>query len=711
MQITDLVAELVLQIGIILLAVRLFGIIARKIGIPSVLGELLAGVVIGPYALGRIELPDLGFPRGIFPNLLDPAHVSDVVHTLPVSLELYAFATVASIVLLFVTGLETDLGLFLRYSVAGGIIGVSGAVLSFAAGVLVGFFILPVFGVYLENFVPVESIWDPRCLFFGVIATTTSVGITARTLSEKKKLDSPEGVTILSASVFDDVIWIIILAVVLGISSATASGTAGDVLSAQFILTKAGIIFGIWLGVTSLMLLCSKLLASFLKTFKNSIDFSVLALGVSMIVAGLIEKPGLALIIGAYIVGLSLSKTDIAAVIQERIRGLYEFFVPLFFAIMGMMVDLEAVTSPPVLLFAGIYTLAVVLSKVIGCGGPALLSGFNRKGAFRIGAGMIPRGEGALITCGIGLATKALSSELFSAAVFMIFLSIVISAPMMGLALKIPGQGTRKPVKNDDSVREIWNFETAEIAELVIENLLNEFRNEGFYIQMNIDEGVSQARKDDIAIFITEEHASIMISTAKTDMPFVKNEVYEVILELYHNIERLKTSASPIQMKKELYDTEARATKDILALVDPECFCMDLKGTSKGQIIGELIDSLDANNKLLDKDLVLADVLERERTMSTGMDHGIALPHAKTDGIAETAVAIGISKQGVNFESMDGQTSYLFVLIVSPKKDCGLYVQFLAAIGAILRDEILRDTIIKSNTPQEAVDLIKKFKN
>jgi len=707
MQITDLVAELVLQIGIILLAVRLFGQIAKKIGIPSVLGELLAGVVIGPYALGRIALPSLGFPHGIFPNLLDPLHVRDVIHTLPISLELYAFATVASIVLLFVTGLETDLSLFLRYSVAGGIIGVSGAVLSFIVGTFCGVILLPlIFGITDVSF------WDPKCLFFGVIATTTSVGITARTLSEKKKLDSAEGVTILSASVFDDVIWIIILAVVLGISSATTSGTAGDVFSVQFILTKAGIIFGIWLGVTSLMLLFSKLLASFLKSFKSSIDFSVLALGIAMIVAGLIEKPGLALIIGAYIVGLSLSKTDIAAVIQERIRGLYEFFVPMFFAIMGMMVDLDAVTSPPVLIFAGIYTLAVVLSKVLGGGGPALLSGFNRKGAFRIGAGMIPRGEGALITCGIGLATKALSSELFSAAVFMIFLSIVISAPMLGLALKIPGQGTRKTVKDADNVNEVWNFESEEIANLVVENLINELRNERFFVQsMNIDEGITQARKDDISILITEEHASILISTSKRDMPFVKNEIYEVILDLYHNIERLKISADPAKMKKDLFDTQARATKDILALINPGSFIMDLQGKTKGHIICELVDLLESQGKLLDREQVLADVLERERTMSTGMDHGIALPHAKTDGITDTTVAIGISKEGVSFESMDGNPSHLFVLIISPKKDCGLYVQFLAAIGAILRDQALRDMIINSSTPHEAVELIKKLRN
>ncbi|MCL2801658.1 MAG: cation:proton antiporter [Treponema sp.] len=690
MQITELVAELVLQIGIILLSVRLLGQLAKKIGIPSVLGELLAGVIIGPFALGGIALP--GFPDGIFPLAFTETH------TLAVSLELYAFATVASIVLLFASGLETDLGLFLRYSIAGGAIGVTGALLSFIAGTFCGVILLD------------SSFWDPHCLFLGVIAMTSSIGISARILSEQKKMDSPEGVTIISAGVFEDVLWIILLAVVLGIVSVT-SGSSASAPSMLSILLLAGKALGIWLGATILFLLCSKLLAGFLKIFKNSIDFSVLALGLAMIIAGLLEKQGIALIIGSYVTGLALSKTDIAPIIQERIRSLYVFFVPMFFAIMGMMVDVKAIIAPPVLIFGALYTLAVMLSKIIGDGGFALIFGFNRKGALRIGMGMIPRGEGALITCGIGLATGAISNELFSAAVFMIFLTIVACPPLMNLTFKVPGQGTRKPEKDDDNVREVWNFESAEIAELVVDNLLRELRSEGFYVQsMNIDNGISQARKDDIVLFITEDHKTISISTSKTDMPFVKNEIYEVILELSHNIEKLKTSADPAEMKKELFDTEARTTKDILALLHHECFSLDLKGETKEEIIAELVDILEKAGKLIDRDQVLADVMERETTMSTGMDHGIALPHAKTDGITDTAVAMGVKKEGVNFDSMDSQLSHIFVLIVSPKRACSLHVQFLAAVGAILRDQTLRDSVISSATPQEAVELLRKCK-
>ena len=688
MQITELVAELVLQVGIILFAVRLFGRLAKKIGVSSVLGELLAGVLIGPYALGGIAMP--GFPHGIFPLAENGA--------LAVSVELYAFATVASIVLLFASGLETNLSLFLRYSVAGGIIGTTGALLSFAAGTLCGVILLE------------STFLDPRCLFLGIIATTTSVGISARTLSERKKMDSPEGVTILTAAVFDDVLWIILLAVVMGIVSILGGNSGG--ISARAILTLAGKVLGIWLGATALALICSKALASFLKIFKSSLDFSVLALGLALILAGLLEKQGLALIIGAYIAGLSLSKTDIAAVIQERIRVLYEFFVPMFFAVMGMMVNVREITSPPVLIFGAIYTLAAILAKMIGGGGPALVLGFNRIGALRIGTGMIPRGEGALISCGIGLAIGVLNNQLFSAGILMIFLTIVASPPLLGAMLKIQGQGTRKPVKNDDSVHEVWEFESGEIADLVVNNLLKELRSEGFYVQMmNIDEGISQARKGDIGLFITEKDNSITIATSKTDMPFVKNEIYEVILDLSHTIEKLKNSADPAKLKKNLLDADARTSKDVLALLDPDCFSLELQGETKRDIITELVDILAAQGRLLDRDQTLEDVFERERSMSTGMEFGIALPHGKTNGVADTKVAMGIKKSGVNFDSMDGRPSRLFILIVSPRKECGLHIQFLASVGALLGDMELREKVINAATPQEAVQLMRKHKH
>jgi len=676
--VTEVMTGLVLQIGIILFAVRIGGMLVKKINIPSVLGELMAGVIIGPYALGGLSLP--GFPEGIFPL---------GTGGLAVSPELYGFATVASIILLFASGLETDLGLFLRYSVVGGIVGLGGVIFSFGLGDAVGMWLLH------------TTFMDPRALFLGILSTATSVGITARILSDQKKMDSPEGVTILAAAVFDDVLGIILLAVVLGIV-AVITGGSGGTLSAGAIEMIAFKAFGIWLGVTALGLVFSKKIASFLKFFKHSYDFSICAVGIALLLAGLFEKQGLAMIIGAYVTGLSLSKTDIAAVIQERIHGLYEFFVPLFFAVMGMLVNVGALMSMDVLIFGLVFTVSAVLAKIVGCGLPTLALGFNPKGALRIGMGMIPRGEVALIIAGIGITAGILDEKLFGVTIMMTLLTTLVAPPLLTASLKIPGRGTKKETKNDNMETLEWNFHSDEIADLVIDTLLKDLKSEGFYVQMmNIDDGLSQARKGDVALSITEDEHKVTIETSIADIAFVKRAMFEVIVNLHEAIDQLRSTSNPATLKLDLFSGAARTDKSLFKLIKAHSISTDLKGTTKEEIIVEMVDLLVKSGNVTDRETVLRDVLMREHTMSTGMQHGIALPHGKSDGIKAMSVAIGIKKSGIDFESIDKEPTKLFIMVVSPKKASGPHLQFLAAIGSILNDKKLYDQIVAKHTPEE----------
>jgi fructose-specific phosphotransferase system IIA component len=492
---------------------------------------------------------------------------------------------------------------------------------------------------------------------------------------------------------------------VLGIVAVLTGGEGS--LHASTILSIAGKAFGIWLGFTALGLIFAKKIAGFLKKFKHSYDFSVLALGIALLLAGLFEKQGLAMIIGAYVTGLSLSKTDIAAVIQERLHGLYEFFVPLFFAVMGMMVNVREIISGPVLIFGAVYTVIAVAAKVLGCGIPELAMGFNGKGALRIGVGMVPRGEVALIIAGIGLAAGVLDNQIFGVVILMTLITTLLAPPMLSLSLKIPGKGTRKQVKNDDVVSMEWDFNSDEIADLVIDTLLKNLKAEGFYVQMmNIDEGLSQARKDDISLSITEEENKVTIVTAKVDMPFVKTTIYEVLLGLSNSIETLKSSSDPAAMRKEISDLEGRQDRGLLSLIQPSCISINLKGNTKDEIITELVDMLDKNGKLLNREEVLNDVFQREKSMSTGMQHGIALPHGKSDGVKEMCVALGVKKAGTDFESIDGEPSKIFIMVVSPKKIQGPHIQFLASINAILKDEKRRNQIINARSAEEIMGFI-----
>jgi Kef-type K+ transport system membrane component KefB/mannitol/fructose-specific phosphotransferase system IIA component (Ntr-type) len=680
---THAMASLVIQLGLILFAAKIFGILAGKVKLPPVLGELIAGIIIGPYALGAIGIP--GFPHGLF-----PAHAG----AMAVSPELYAFATVASILLLFVSGLETDIGLFLRYSFAGFIVGLGGVVFSFVLGDLAGVFLL-----HLGPF-------DPGALFMGILSTATSVGITARILSDQRKMDSPEGVTILSAAVIDDVLGIICLAVVMGLAAIRGDGASGGVGWGKIagIAAKA---LGTWLGFTALGLLFSKQLSRFLKVFRLPTSFSVLALGLAFLLAGFFEMEGLAMIIGAYIIGLSLSKSDIALVIREKIHTLYDLFVPIFFAVMGMLVNPRILADPKILAVGGVYTLLAIVAKIIGCGLPSLALGFNPKGALRIGLGMIPRGEVALIIAGIGLASGYLDESVFGIAILMTLVTTVFTPPVLGLALRIPGAGTKKPVRNAETVSTSFALSGRDIADLVMDTFLRELESEGFWIQlMNVSEGISQVRKGDIALSIEETDEAIRVESSPEDLPFVRRAFYETLLKVEGSIERLKSDLDPAQILRDSQDGAGRANDEMAKHLRYAAILPRLKARDKDAAILELVDALARSGDLKDRDGVLRDVMARERSMSTGMQDGVALPHGKTDGVEGLRVALGISREGIEFGSLDGKPARLIFLVVSPRKTSGPHVQLLAAIGTLLKDKDRREALASADTEPEARRLI-----
>lgn len=685
--IASIMANLVLQLGILIFAVRLIGKLFKKIKVPTVLGELLIGVVIGPFALGGIPLP--GFPQGIFP--LNSA-------SLAVSPELYSFSQVASIILLFASGLETDLKLFLKYSVAGGVIGIGGVVFSFVLGDLVGVLLLH------TNFM------DVRCLFLGIMSTATSVGITARILSDKKKMDSPEGVTILASAVFDDVLGIILLAVILGVV-AVLNGTGASISGVE-IAKIAGKAFGIWLVFTALGLIFSKQIAKFLKFFKHSYDFSICALGLGLLLAGVFEKQGLAMIIGAYVTGLSLSSTDIAPIIQERIRGLYDFFVPIFFAVMGMMVNVGEMLSKDVLIFGAIYTVVAILAKVFGCAFPAMLMGFNFKGGLRIGCGMIPRGEVALIIAGIGLTAGILDEKLFGVVILMTLVTTLVAAPFLNFSLSLPGRGTRKETTTEDGITLSWDFGSDEIADLVVDMLLKNLRNEGFYVQMmNINEGISQARKGSTVLSIKEEENIVTIETSAEAEAFVKTSMYEMILGVIDLINNLKKGFDGIALKKDILDsdaTDADSDNQFKKLIKPEVIIANSKAETKDDLLKEMVLLLSNTGNVRDWELVLSDVLSREKIMSTGMEKGIAIPHAKSDGVIAPCVAVCVKKDGIDFGSIDKEPSKIFFMIVSPKKANSPHLQMLASISSIVRNKETLSKILEAKNSDEICKILKE---
>lgn len=679
---------LVIQLGLILFATKLGNLLFERLRLPSCLGELTAGMVIGPYLLGRLPLPS--FPNGLFP----------LAAGFPVSVELYGFCAVASVVLLFMVGLETNLGMLLRYSVAGTAVGVGGVLASFLLGnttaVLLGQY---AFGYPLGFF-------SPASLFLGVISTATSVGITARVLAERRKLDTPEGVTILSGAVVDDVLGIILLTVVLGIVS--ASRTAGQVDWRQ-IGAIAGKAVGIWLAATALGLLGARRIGILLKLFRDRASIALMALGLALVLAGLFEEAGLAMIIGAYVMGLALSRTDIAHVVREKLMPLYVFFVPLFFGVMGMLVDFEALGSRRVLLFGAVYAVVAVLAKVFGSGLPALVFGFNLRGALRVGMGMAPRGEVALIVAGVGLAAGALDPEVFGVAIVMTVLSTFAAPPLLGILLASDRPGLRRPPPPENETTITFPFPTHEIAQWVLERLRRTFEAEGFYFhQLEHKHGLYQVRKDASVINLDLREANLAFQCGEDELPLIRTAVYEVLCELQGTIRRLQEPVDLARLGREVQGDGAPGAQQglhIASFLNPKAVKLRLKGTTKTQIIDELLELLAATGGVKDVAEARQALLAREESMSTGLTEGVAIPHARTTAVSRLVCAIGIKPEGTDFASLDGQPTRLFVLTLSPENAPAPHVQFMAALGQALVPGIVGH-LLQCYTAEEVVQLL-----
>ena len=528
--ITELMMFLILQLSVIIVCAKIGGFLFNRfLKMPSVLGELAAGMLIGPYALGgRISLPGLG--------ILFAEHDGFAA-----SAELYGIATLASIILLFLAGLETDLTAFLRYSVVGSFVGLGGLGAAFLLGDLCAV-VWPGNGIH--------SFMDPAALFMGVICVATSVGITARILAEKEKMASPEGVTILAGAVFDDVFGIVALAVVMGMANVQQGGGVVDWKAIGWIALKA---IGFFVVVTSLGLAFSRKITAAIKQFKSREIMVAICFGLAMLMAGLAEMAGLAMIIGAYIMGLALSRTDLAYEIEGQLKGIYNILVPIFFCVMGMMVDFAAMK--PVLAFGAVYSVLAVFSKVVGCGVPALLMKFNARGALRIGLGMLPRGEVALIVAGLGLASGVIDQGVFGVAIMMTVVTTMLAPPLLVKSFD-GGSGLREEMAGGEEDIEVvrLDFPSHDIAEFLLNRFVHALQNEEFFVHHfhNTGKPTYRVLKDDIAFTIIQDDDALQINVPAADRHVVRLILLEELLSLSDLLESTKHMEGLDQMSTNL---------------------------------------------------------------------------------------------------------------------------------------------------------------
>ena len=724
---------LVLQIGIIIFAAKLGGTIAGALKLPSVLGELGAGIVIGPWALGGIPIPgfDGMFQHGLFYGDALRAQAVAGGNPFAATPELYGICTIASVVLLFLSGIETNLKMFLKYAFAGSLVGVGGVVASFALGDLCavyattllpdqlgGIKCLAELGELVKNGEIVKAILSPSAMFMGIMSTATSVGITARILSEKKKMDSAEGVTIMAGAVIDDVLGIIVLAIGMGIiasqQEAAAAGEAAKGVDWGSIAETALKAFGVWLVGTVVGVVLAKRISWLLKLFKAPAAIATLAFGLALVIAGAFEALGLTMIIGAYVLGLALSRTDIKHLVQENLANLYVFLVPIFFCVMGMMVDVSALCSKPVLVFGGIYTVLAVLAKILGCAVPSLFCGFNVLGSLRVGAGMIPRGEVALIIAGIGLSNGFLTQEVFGIGILMTLVTTVVAPPLL-VGLFVPkAKGVRHAKANAEGGREVvFELETREVADLVAHKLVAEFRKEGFFVTLlSQTDHIWEIAMDDIDMslrrigkkirFTCTSAEESMVMTAWMEVASQMNDLARAIAKPIRkeDVDRMIAKSEPVK----------RGNEGVGRYLQGFVMLPKFRASSKQEAIELMVAEVAkaCPNHVKDAAEAAAAVLKREASMPTGLDHGIAVPHGRCPSVHGIAGAVAIvDNSGTangcipDYETIDNSQLSIIVLTLANDEAQTPYLKLMSFISRALRADNGYERLVTCSTPDE----------
>jgi len=370
--------DFILSLLLILLLTKVFGHFSTLLGQPSVLGKLLIGILVGPAVLGWIENNDF----------------------------IHYFAEIGVILLMFIAGVETDLEQLKRTWQSAFAVAFGGIILPFAGAYAVA-----------EGF----GLAHNYSLFMGVVFSATSVSISVQVLKDLNSLNSREGSTILGAAVVDDVLVVILLAVMMSFLGTGSDISLGMLISKKFIFFIVTVIVG-WFVVPRFLKLLERI------TVTEPVI--TMALVVCFAFAYFADVMGMAAIIGAFAAGISISQTSFRITVESKIEPIaYAIFVPVFYVSIGLNVSFDGVATQ--IGFIVLLTIAAILTKLFGGAIGARLTGMDYRSAIAIGSGMISRGEVALIIASAGLQAQLLPNEYFTSVVITIILTTLIAPPML----------------------------------------------------------------------------------------------------------------------------------------------------------------------------------------------------------------------------------------------------------------------------------------
>ena len=380
--------QVIIGVGILLFAAKLMAELFLRLKLPIVLGELLAGMIIGPFALGSFLVVD-GQPL------------------LTIGSEIKVLGEIGAIVILFMAGLEMTPKEFLKGGKASFTVGTLGVVIPFFAGLLA----FQAFG-----FDALQS------MLIATALTATSIAISIQVLSEFGKIKTKEARLIIGAAVVDDILAIAVLSVVS--SLATGEGGVNDIDIMTVTITILQVLGFFAAMLIAAVVVIPRIITTKLWKAKGSVEGIVTAAFFGA--AALAGSIGLSPIVGAFAVGMALSTTKVFEKVENFIGKIGLIFAPLFFAIIGAQVDFREVNTE-ILMLSGIVIAIAVATKYFGCGLPAWMFLKDKAAGMRVGIGMISRGEVGLIVAGVGVSSGILTGSVYSTIVIMVAVTTIIT--------------------------------------------------------------------------------------------------------------------------------------------------------------------------------------------------------------------------------------------------------------------------------------------
>ena len=372
------ITQILFSLFLIFASAKLLGEVFERFKQSAVIGEILAGVILGPQILNLIGTSE------IFPVL----------------------AQIGAIILLFTVGLQTKVEDIMTVGRTSLVVAFLGVIFPFIFGYLY---------VLIIDHTTVEA------MFIGAAMVATSVGITARVFADLGILDTKIARVILGAAVIDDVIGLVVLAIVTGLGKGTLS------------LVKIGLITLEAIGFIAFLIIIGRRVVYRMiprvASFRTRDAVFSLAILFCLFLSAVASYIDLAAIVGAFLAGMVLSGLNLEYNLSIKTESLYNFLVPFFFVILGSWVDLSIFAKPALLWAALIITVFAILGKLIGCGLGALNLG--KKDAVVVGFGMVPRGEVGMIIASIGMSMKAITSDLYTVIIFMVMATTLITPPIL----------------------------------------------------------------------------------------------------------------------------------------------------------------------------------------------------------------------------------------------------------------------------------------